>query len=285
MRAARHPRLVPPQPVHRDVILTSGEWLEWRVTSGRETGTTRASPSTRHSSLATQPLATRATAGQLRPCCICSITQKIMSVAGGSTPEPLQLGRHLAAMIGRMVDDVPQDGPGRQDRGPAAAAEGPRRGQLLGRQAGIDCLEDLVSPIEQPLGVVDRGQFGLGRNAPGPSRRRLPAASPRSRSRCARSTSGPRTSPAAARPRIARASACGKPRGPAGRPSGCRRRGKRSRRSWGRRLIRLGWKRSYTKDSDSRLHIQNSSGIPTLWPYARPSLPRAPLTDLVPAGR
>src|SRR5262249_50092803 len=69
--------------------------------------------------------------------------------------EPLELGRDLAAVVGRMIHQVSQHDPRRQDRDPAAAPERPRRGELLRRQGGYDVAEDLISPIQEALGVVD----------------------------------------------------------------------------------------------------------------------------------
>ena len=97
--------------------------------------------------------------------CICSMTHLDQVGHRRLDSEPLELGRNLASVIGGMVDDLPQNGPRGQHRGPPTAAEGPGGGQVLRGQQGCQVLEDPVSPIEQPLSVIHACQFSLGRHA------------------------------------------------------------------------------------------------------------------------
>ena len=64
-------------------------------------------------------------------------------------PQTFELGRDLPAMVGGVIDDVPQHRPGRKHDRATPAAEGPGRRQHLRRERGGDLFEDRVSTIEQ----------------------------------------------------------------------------------------------------------------------------------------
>src|SRR6266852_7765136 len=62
--------------------------------------------------------------------------------------EPLELGRHLPAVIGRMIDNVAQHRPRRQGRGSAAAAQRDDGVEPLRPQRRLKLLEATIGTLQ-----------------------------------------------------------------------------------------------------------------------------------------
>ena len=78
--------------------------------------------------------------------------------------EPLELGGDLAAVVGRVVDDVAEDGPERQAQPPSLeGAVRPDGREPLGRERGEQAIEGVLGRVEELGGVVQGGELGLGR--------------------------------------------------------------------------------------------------------------------------
>src|ERR1700732_5218131 len=73
-------------------------------------------------------------------------------------PEPLELGRYLPAMIGRMIDNVAQHRPRRQRRGSAAPAQREDGVEPLRSQRRLKLLEASIGALQQPRRVVHGGK-------------------------------------------------------------------------------------------------------------------------------
>src|SRR5437870_2974522 len=65
-------------------------------------------------------------------------------------PEPLELGRYLPAVIGRMIDNVAQHRPRRQRCGSAAPAHREDGVEPLRRQRRLKLLEATIGTLQQP---------------------------------------------------------------------------------------------------------------------------------------
>src|SRR5207237_6473700 len=63
--------------------------------------------------------------------------------------EPLELGRHLPAVIGRMIDNVAQHRPRRQGGGSAAAAQREDGVEPLRRQRRLKLREATIGALQQ----------------------------------------------------------------------------------------------------------------------------------------